>query len=47
LASEKEHKEFIVIEINLNKTKGDNEKHLYNEDNPYLEPNNTGHNNII
>ncbi len=47
LAFEKEYKEFIIIEINLNIIKNDNKEHLYNENDPYLEPNNTRYNNII
>ncbi len=42
-----EHKEFTVIKINLNITKKNDEKHLYNENNLYFEFNNTGHYNII
>ncbi len=47
LAFKKEYKEFIVIKVNLNIVKNDGEKHFYNEDDLYLEPNNTGYNNII
>ncbi len=45
--SEKEYEEFIVIRVNLNIIKEDNEEYLYNEDDPYLEPNNIRYNGII
>ena len=35
------------MDINLNITKNNNEEHLYNKDNLYLEPNNIRHYNII
>ncbi len=47
LVSEREYKEFTVIRVNFNIVKGDNEEHLYNENDFYLEFNNTGHYNII
>src|SRR6266566_6358213 len=47
LISKREYKEFIVMDINLNIARNDDEKYLYNEDNLYLEPNNAGYNNII
>ncbi len=47
LTFKREHKEFTVIEVNLNTAKNDNEEHLYNKDDPYLEPNNVRYNNII
>ncbi len=47
LAFEKEHKEFIVIKINFNTVKNNDEEYLYNEDNLYFESNNVGYNNII
>ncbi len=43
LILERKHKEFIIIEINLNTTKKNDEKHPYNKDHPYLEPNNVKH----
>ncbi len=45
--SKREYKEFIVIRVNLNIIRNNNEEYLYNEDNPYLESNNTGYNGII
>ncbi len=47
LAFEKEYEEFTVIKVNFNTVKNDSEKHLYNKDDLYLEPNNAGYNNII
>ncbi len=47
LASKRKQKEFTVIEVNLNSGRNDGEKHLYNKDDFYLEPNNAGYNNII
>ena len=47
LAFEKEYKEFTIIKVNFNIVKKDNEKHLYEKDDPYLELNNTRHYNII
>ena len=47
LVFEREYKEFTVIKVNLNIIKNDSKKHLYNKDDPYLEPNNVGYNNII
>ncbi len=47
LTPEGEHKEFTVIRVNLNITKKDDKEHLYNKNNLYLEPNNTGYHNII
>ena len=44
---EKEHKEFIIIGVNLSIIKGDDEEHLYNEDDLYLELNNIGYYSII
>ncbi len=43
----RKYEEFIIIKINLNIVKNDNEKYPYNEDDFYLESNNTGYNNII
>ena len=43
----KKHKEFTVIKVNLNTIKKDDEEHLYNKDDFYLEFNNVGHHNII
>ncbi len=43
----REYKEFIVIRVNLNIAKNDNEKYPYNKDDPYLKPNNIGYNDII
>ncbi len=47
LASKRKYKEFIVIGINLNIVRNDGEKHLYNKNDLYFEPNNTGYNDII
>ncbi len=47
LTSKRKHKEFTIIKVNLNIIKNDNKEHLYNEDDLYLKPNNTGHNDII
>ncbi len=47
LASEGEYEEFTIIDVNLNITKNDDEEHLYEEDDPYLESNNIGHYNIV
>ncbi len=47
LAFEREYKEFIIIKVNLNIIRNDREEYLYNEDNLYFEPNNTGYNDII
>ncbi len=47
LIFEEEHEEFIVIKVNLNIVKRDNEEYLYNEDNLYLEFNNVGYDSII
>ncbi len=41
------YKEFIIIEINPNTIKRDDEKHFYNEDDLYLESNNVRYYNII
>ena len=40
LVFEEEHEEFIVIRVNLNTVKRDNEEHFYNKDNLYFESNN-------
>ncbi len=47
LTFEREYEKFIVIRVNLNIVKNNNEEHLYNEDDLYLESNNTGYNDII
>ena len=47
LTPERKYKEFTVIGVNLNTVRNNSEEHLYNEDDLYLEFNNTGHNNII
>ncbi len=47
LVFEREYKEFIIIDINFNTTKNDDEKYPYKENNLYFEPNNVGHYNII
>ena len=47
LALEREYKEFIVIKINFNIVRRDNEEYLYEEDDLYLEPNNAGYDGII
>ncbi len=46
LIFKKEYKEFIIIGINLNTARKDDEKHLYNKDDLYFELNNAGYNNI-
>ncbi len=47
LTFEEEHEEFIVIKVNLNIIRKDNEEYLYNEDDPYFELNNVEHHNIV
>ncbi len=47
LAFEREYKEFIVIRVNLNTVRNDDEEYLYNENDLYFEPNNIGYDNII
>ncbi len=47
LTFEREYKEFIVIRVNLNITRRDNEEYPYDEDDLYLEFNNVEHYNII
>ncbi len=47
LTLEKEHKEFTIIDINLNTTKNNNEEYLYEEDDLYFEPNNVKHHSIV
>ncbi len=47
LAFEREHKEFIVIRVNFNIIRNNNEEYLYNEDDLYFESNNIGYNGII
>ncbi len=47
LAFEEEYKEFIVIEVNFNTIKKDDEEYLYKKDDLYFESNNIGHYNII
>ena len=46
LAFEREYKEFIVIRVNLNTVRNDDEEYLYNENDLYFEPNNIGYDNI-
>ncbi len=41
------YKEFIIIKINFNIVKNDNEEYLYDEDDLYFKFNNIGYNNII
>ena len=47
LTFEREYKEFTVIKVNLSIVKRDDKKHLYNENNLYLESNNVGYHSII
>jgi len=47
LIFKRKYKEFISIEVNLNIIKNNGEKHLYKEDDLYLESNNVRYNNII
>ncbi len=47
LTFKKKHKEFIIIKVNLNIVKNNNEKHLYNKDDFYFESKNVRYNNII
>ena len=47
LVFKKEYEEFTVIRVNFNIVKRNDEKHPYNENDLYLESNNTGYNNII
>ncbi len=42
----RKYKEFIIIRVNLNITRRNDEEYLYNEDNLYLEFNNVGYNSI-
>jgi len=44
---EREHKEFIIIKVNLNTVRNDSEEHLYDKDDLYFEFNNVGYDNII
>jgi len=44
---EGKYEKFIIIEVNFNITKNDDEKYLYNEDDLYFESNNIGYNDII
>ncbi len=44
---EGKHKEFIIIKVNLNIIRKDDEQYPYNEDNFYFEFNNIGYNNIV
>ncbi len=46
LAFKRKHKEFTIIKVNFNIIKKDNEEHPYEENDPYLKPNNTRHYNI-
>ncbi len=47
LAFEREYKEFIVIRVNFNIIKKNDEKYPYDKDDLYLKPNNIGYYNII
>ncbi len=47
LAFEREYKEFIIIKVNFNIIKNNNEEYPYNKDDLYLKPNNTGYDDII
>jgi len=47
LAFEREHEEFIIIEVNLNIARNDGEEYLYNEDDLYLESNNVRYDSIV
>jgi len=42
-----EYKEFIIIRINFNIVKNNNEEYLYNKDNLYFKFNNVRYNDII
>ncbi len=47
LTFEGKYKEFTVIRINFNIAKNDDKEYPYNEDNFYLEPNNTKYDGIV
>ncbi len=47
LTFKREYKEFIIIGINLNTAKNNDEKHPYNKDDLYLKFNNIKYNGII
>ncbi len=47
LMPERKYEEFIVIRVNLSIVRGNDEEHLYNEDDLYLEPNNARYYSII
>ncbi len=47
LISEREYKEFIMINVNLNTMKNNGEEYPYDENNLYFESNNVGYHNII
>jgi len=47
LVFEREHEEFIVIRVNFNTVKKDDEEYPYEENDLYLEFNNAGYYNII
>ncbi len=47
LAFKEKHEEFIVIKVNFNTIKKDDEEYPYNEDDLYFESNNIEHYNII
>ncbi len=47
LTFEREYEEFIVISVNLNTTKNDNEEYPYDKDDLYLEFNNVRHYSIV
>ncbi len=44
---EKEYKEFTIIRVNFSTMRRDDEEHLYNEDDLYLEFNNIRYHDII
>ncbi len=46
-AFEREYKEFIMIDVNLNTVRNDSEKYLYDKDDLYLESNNIKYYGII
>jgi len=47
LTFKREYKEFIVIKVNLNIVRKNNEEYPYNKNDLYLESNNIGHHSII
>ena len=47
MAFKREYKEFIIIKVNFNIIREDDEEYLYKEDDFYFELNNAGYNDII